>query len=336
MKRIAAGLLTVLVITACRPPRNSVGLFLYNLEDPFVYSFSQQIREESRDLFDIQGFDAQNSQIIQNEQIEQLIRKRPDLMMINAVDRLGAYSIIRKLKHEGIPVVFFNREPLNEDLRLWNDAWYVGARAEQSGQMQAELIMDLFGNDPEFLNQYDRNEDGMIQAVILKGEQGHQDAEIRTSEVVRAFKDRGFKLDLLITEVADWKGEEAYEKMGPIIDKYGGRIEVVLSNNDAMAIGAINRMKEQNLFRDTNGDGRIDRDDEAWIPVAGIDGLEEAVSLIEEGYLYGSVLNDSQTQARALVELSEYILGGRSLDDMNFRIEDDMYIWIDYRVFTLE
>ena len=59
----------------------------------------------------------------------------------------------------------------------------------------------------------DRNGNGIIETVILKGEQGHQDAEIRTSEVVQTFLTNNFKLDILITEVANWKRDEAYEKM---------------------------------------------------------------------------------------------------------------------------
>lgn len=196
--------------------------------------------------------------------------------------------------------------------------------------------MGLFGSDPGQLNQYDRNGDTSIQVVILKGEQGHQDAEIRTAEVVRAFRERGFKLEILITEVANWNQEQAFEKMEHILKTYGSRMEVLLSNNDAMAIGALERMRQEDFFHDTNGNGRIDPLDEDWLPVVGIDGLAEAVKEIESGYLYGTVLNDSLTQAKAIVELSEYILGMRDLDGMNFTIIDNNYIWIDYKVFTLD
>lgn len=324
--------LSLFIFTSCTGGEKTVGLFLYNIRDPYVSIFSDQIQEGAANKFYIKAYDSQNSQIIQNEFIENQINHSADLLIINPVDRLGAYSIIKKLKSKDIPVIFFNREPLEEDLNIWDKAFYVGAKAQQSGQIQAEMIIKLFGNDPKVLNQYDRNENGAIEAVILKGEQGHQDAEIRTSEVLKTFSERGFNLDILVTEVANWNRDEAYEKMKQILDNFNGDIELVISNNDAMAMGAISIMRQSGLFKDTNGNGKIDRNDDSWIPVVGIDGLDEAVELINEGYLYGSVLNDSYVQAKAIVELTEYILGDKDLKDMSFPLVDDKYIWIDYKV----
>jgi methyl-galactoside transport system substrate-binding protein len=334
--KLTAVFLLFLLFTACDNGEKKVSLFLYNEEDLFVREFSRQIISLAGELVDLKSFDALNSQILQNETIENQINEGCDLALINPVDRLGAYSIIKRLKNEDIPVIFFNREPLLKDLLLWDKTWYVGARAEQSGQMQADLVMELFGNDPENLNEYDRNRDGRIQTIILKGEQGHQDAEIRTSEVVLSFRLKGFDLDILATEVANWDRDESYEKMGDLIKTFESQIELVLSNNDAMALGAINRMRQSGLFVDSNENGRVDRYDEGWIPVLGIDGIDQAVEQIQEGYLYGTVLNDSATMARAMMELGDAILFEKSLNELSFTIEEGKYIWIDYQVFTLE
>ncbi len=139
-----------------------------------------------------------------------------------------------------------------------------------------------------------------------------------------------------VIEVANWESTQAYEKMEQIAKTFGTDFEVIISNNDAMAIGAIKRMKEAGFFTDTNGNGRIDPLDELWVPIVGIDGISEAVELIEYGYLYGTVLNDSNSQAQAVVELSEYLLGLRKEQEMTYRILDDTYVWIDYKVFTLD
>ena len=317
-------ILTILpFLLNCSNGNKKVGLFLYNQDDPYVYTFAEQILSElySSDI-DLDVFDSQNSQIIQNEYLESIIKEKPDLVILNPVDRVGVYPIIRKMKSENIPVIFFNREPLAKDMALWEQAYYVGAKAEQSGQMQAELIMDLFGADPAELNGYDINGDNRIQAVILKGEQGHQDAEIRTSEVVLTFKKAGFDLNLLMTEVANWSRQESYEKMGNILEQHGKDMEVLLSNNDAMALGAINRM--------------LDEDVSPWIPVVGIDGLDEAVKQIQSGRLYGTVLNDSGTQAKAIAALSRMILYKENPENLPFTLIDGQYIWIDYQAFTLK
>ena len=330
----AAALASACALSSCSRREKRASLFLYTTNDPFISAFADQIRGLSAGKFSLQAFDADNSQIIQNEQIEAAIKKHPDLMIINPVDRLGMYPIINKLKQEGVPVVFFNREPLLEDLALWDRVYYVGARAEQSSQIQASLVMELFGNDPRALNRHDRNADGRIQAVILKGEQGHQDAEIRTAEAIRSFQEGGYDLDILTIEIADWNRDIAYDKMEGILDAFQDRIELVLSNNDAMALGAIQRMKERGIFRDNNGNGRIDSGDSSWIPVVGIDGLDDAVLQIQAGYLYGTVVNDSIAQSRAIVDLSSRILEGRGLADLS--LEDGKYIWVEYKRFTLD
>jgi len=331
MKQVICLFPILFLLFSCGVSRKEGTLFLYNRDDPYVEVFGYQILNESSGRLALRTHDAQNSQIIQNESIESEIG-RAGVMIINPVDRLGAYSIIHRLKAENIPVIFFNREPLAEDLDLWEKAFYVGARAEQSGRIQAEIVMDLFGGNPRNLNRHDLNGNNSIETVILKGEQGHQDAEIRTGEVVRAFSEKGFALNILLTEVANWKRQEAYEKMKPILDNFGDTVELVISNNDAMALGAISIMRQSGYFRDDNGDGILDENDDTWRPVVGIDGLEEAQKMIEEGYMYGTVLNDSLSQARAIVELAEAALGLRDFGEMQTTLEEGKYIWIDYQV----
>jgi methyl-galactoside transport system substrate-binding protein len=335
--RITPGLYLLLLgilVSACAPREATVGLLLYNESDPYIMEFARQIMDEAGTSLEITKLDAGNSQLIQNEQIGRLLDAKPDLLMINPVDRLGAYAIIRRLQAEDVPVIFFNREPLANDLSIWEQTYYVGAKAEQSGQMQASLVMDLFGGDPDVLNLYDRNKDGIVQTIVLKGEQGHQDAEIRTREVLRSFESMGLPMEVLALEVANWNRDEAYEKMGRLLGSYSSQVELVVSNNDAMALGAISRMRQADMFKDTNGNGRLDREDDSWIPVVGIDGLREAEESIRDGYLYGTVKNDSLSMAKAMVELARALVIEQDLSSLTFPLDGGKYVWIDYRPFV--
>jgi methyl-galactoside transport system substrate-binding protein len=338
----AAALLTLLAIgclalvlaaLSCAPQQPRVGLLLYNQADPYIEAFAKQIQEEAGSSFLTLLYDAGNSQLIQNEQIDALLARKPALMMLNPVDRLASHALIRKLQAENIPIIFFNREPLAKDLGLWERCYYVGAQAEQSGQMQAELVMELFGGDPDTLNGYDQNSDGVIQLIILKGEQGHQDAELRTKELLRSFEARGFALELLAIEVANWKQDEAYEKMGPLLRAHQGRIELIASNNDAMALGAIMRLRQSEYFKDDDQNGKVDRFDRSWLPIVGIDGLIDAEESIREGYLYGTVKNDSLSMAKAMVELATRLIAGEGPESPAYSLEAGKYIWIDYQPF---
>jgi methyl-galactoside transport system substrate-binding protein len=331
--KLSCCLALVLAALSCAQKQPRVGLLLYNQADPYIEVFARQIQEEAGPSFLTLLYDAGNSQLIQNEQIDELLAKKPALMMINPVDRLASHALIRKLQAENIPIIFFNREPLAKDLAIWERCYYVGAQAEQSGQMQAELIMELFGGDPSTLNGYDKNGDGVIQLIILKGEQGHQDAELRTKELLRSFEARGFALELLAIEVANWKQDEAYEKMGPLLRAHQGRIELIASNNDAMALGAIMRLRQLEYFKDDDRNGKVDRFDRSWLPIVGIDGLLDAEESIREGYLYGTVKNDSLSMAKAMVELASRLIAGVPPESPAYTLEAGKYIWIDYQPF---
>lgn len=317
--------------SSCPVKTSSAGIFVYNEADPFMHEFAGQIVRQAKGRFATNLYYANNSQLIQNEQIEAELANKSGIMLVNPVDRLGAFAIVRKMQAENIPVIFFNREPLAADLDLWDRTYYVGARPEQSGQLQAQVVMDLFGGNPAKPNEYDRNADGVIQAVLFKGEQGHQDAETRTAEVIRSFAASGWKVEILGMEIANWSRDEAYSKAGRLLAGAKNRIELVLSNNDDMALGVISRMRQEGWFKDSNGNGRIDPKDSSWIPVVGIDGLAEARESIAEGYLYGTVKNNSMQMAASMVELTEFLLGEREEEDLSVPLTDGKYIWIDYQ-----
>jgi methyl-galactoside transport system substrate-binding protein len=330
----AISLLMLIFLFSCQATDRTIYLFIYNMEDPYIEVLGEEIVRLASENHRIELVDAQNSQIIQNETIEEALKEKPSLLIINPVDRLGAYPIIDKAKAADVPVIFINREPLERDLKRFDRAFYVGALAEQSGMLQAELVAELFGNDPSSLNHHDKNEDNIIQAIIFKGEQGHQDAELRTTHVVRELEERGFELDILTTEIANWNTEVAYEATRTLFESDQDQVEVILSNNDAMALGIIDALIEYGYFSAMNEDGTVDQNHESWMPILGIDGIDQAVERMRSGHLYATVLNDALGQAEATVELAEAILSGEDLDALD-QIVDDRYVWVDYKKFVL-
>ncbi len=93
----------------------------------------------------------------------------------------------------------------------------------------------------------------------------------------------------------------------------------------------MNYFNDNAYFEDTNQNGVIDRATELWIPIIGIDGLDVALELIEKGYIYGTVLNDSESMAMAINELTDLLVRNESLSSLTFKLEENKYIWIDYK-----
>jgi methyl-galactoside transport system substrate-binding protein len=318
-------------LVSCGEDEYNVHLYIYDMKDPFMDDYANNVINSSNGLFNVTLFDAQNSQIIQNELIEEGLLEKPDLIIVNPVDCLGAYTIIEKIKEANIPIVFINREPLLSDLNKYNKAYYVGAKAIQSGVFQAEIIDDLFGSNPNDLNDFDLNDDNIIQTIIFKGEQGHQDAELRTEYVQSTLLDLGYQLEIISIQIADWNQTNAYQLSIPALELYGDQIELVISNNDAMALGVIEALIELGFMVDTDSDGSIDIDNDPWIPVIGIDGIAEGLEKIENGFLYATVINDSYAQAEAAVLLADSIIKNQDFTSDLYSLEDGKYIWIDYQ-----
>lgn len=332
MKKLLLILTFIMTLTlaSCQNVNHEIPLVLYDESDPFIYQFRDHILYHSKGILDIEVFDAQQSQIIQNEIMSDLFLEKPQVIMVNPVDRLGAYTLIDEAKKENIPLVFFNREPLEADMQRWNQVYYVGAKAENSAILQAEMVEEIFG-DPDELSVYDKNNDNIIQLVILKGEQGHQDAEIRTDIVVESLESYGYQLEIISIEICNWRREIAYENMQTLIKASGDEIELVISNNDYMALGAIDALSETELLVDTDRNGIIDMESEPWIPVLGIDGIDEAIPYMDSNFLYGTVINDSETMSLALIELVQALINGTNLEDISYAVEDGKYIWVDYK-----
>ncbi|QWB96261.1 substrate-binding domain-containing protein [Mycoplasmatota bacterium] len=122
-------LTTLIILFGCDSSNDHVPLILYDHTDPYILEFRDHILQNSSDDIIIDVYDAQRSQLIQNEIIGELLLEEPSLMVINPVDRLGVYTIIDEAKKQEVPLIFINREPLETDMNRWDQLYYIGARA---------------------------------------------------------------------------------------------------------------------------------------------------------------------------------------------------------------
>lgn len=272
-----------------------IGVTLYKQDDAFISTITKNIEEiakekesEGKYKITINVVDAKGSSNNQSTQVDKFVSQNYDIICVNLVDRTAASMIIDKAKLADIPIVFFNREPVEEDMQRWNKLYYVGAQAEESGEMQANIIINAYKKD---MQKIDMNGDGKIQYVMLEGEPGHQDSSIRTEYCVKTITQNGIELEKLADDTANWQSAQASTKMTQWIKEFGDKIEIVFSNNDDMALGAINAINNANIL--TNKP-----------LVVGIDGLPKALEAVKNGSMIGTIINDSKGQAKAIFDIS--------------------------------
>lgn len=301
-----------------------IGVLLYRGDDTFIGTVRAAIEKKAKEYEQNTGIkvtldimDAKSSQNTQNNQVERLISLGCDVLCVNIVDRSAASMIIDKAMAAGTPVVFFNREPVDEDMNRWEKLYYVGVDAKESAVLQGGILVDAYKKDPRSL---DANGDGMVSYVLLEGESSHQDSLIRTEWSIQTLKDGGVPLEKLTGGIANWERSQGSALMEQWLEEYPGQIELVICNNDDMALGAIDAMERKGI-----GDSSI--------KVVGIDGTPAGEEALEEGKLFGTVESDKNQYAKVIFDIASSLAMGTDVKN-KVDLEDGKYYWCPQAALT--
>jgi len=230
----------------------------------------------------------------------------------------------KKVQNKDKPLVFYNRQPsdpvsgsIDMDSMNWNDkTYYVGFDAAGGGAVQGKLITDYLASaDPAKL---DRNGDGKIGYVLCIGDVGHNDSKARTEGIRKALgtwngstnpgdaqegsvtvSGKTLKVVELEgkamtgTDGSTWNANAATEAMGGWATKFGTQIDMVVSNNDGMAMGCLQASNYP-----------------AGVPIFGYDANADAIEAIGNGKLTGTVSQNVDAQAAGTLQVLRNLLDG--------------------------
>lgn len=245
--------------------------------------------------------DGENNQATQTERIDTMISKGVNVLCVNPVDSSAGATILQKAKDAGIAIVFFNRMPEMDVLNSYDKCWYVGEDAYSQGAVQGELVAAEWEKNKE---SWDVNGDGKLQYVLLKGVAGHSNTEDRANGLKDKMAELGVQVEELAAENADWSTATALDVTETWIGKYSDQIEMVLSSNDAMAMGAVEALKNNGMIGGEHS-----------VPVVGVNALPEAAQLIQDGVMFGSVLTSTYDMATAVIDMAvNAVLGNDVLE----------------------
>ncbi|MFI3256675.1 MAG: substrate-binding domain-containing protein [Spirochaetales bacterium] len=221
------------------------------------------------------------------------------------------------------PLVFFNRQPsdpvsgaIDMDVMSWNDqTYYVGFDAAGGGAVQGLLITDYLASATGSI---DRNGDGVIGYVLCIGDVGHNDSKARTEGIRRALgtwngtTDPGDVKEGSVTvggktykvvelegkamtgsDGSTWNANAATEAMSTWATRFGTQIDMVVSNNDGMAMGSLQASNYP-----------------AGVPIFGYDANADAIEAIGAGILTGTVSQNVDAQATATLQVLRNLLDG--------------------------
>ena len=312
MKKILALVMALLVVMVCgvataEQAAPKIGVAIYQFADNFMTLYrTELVRYLTEDCGipaeNITVMDGKNDQAEQTNQIDGFIADNVDVMILNLVQSTSAATVVQKADAAGIPVVFINREPSEEDMKLSDKICYVGADARQSGTFQGEIIA-------ETENHGDFNGNGVVDYVMIMGDPENVDAKYRTEFSIKALEDAGLKTKELYKQRGDWDQTKGQELAATALTQFGNDVDVIFCNNDAMALGAYQAIVDA---------GRTVGED---IYLVGVDALDEVQEMVKEGKITGTVLNDHIGQSHTAADAALKAAKGETLEK---------YYWVDY------
>ena len=203
-----------------------------------------------------------------------------------------------------IPIIYVNAQP--DDSHLKADKYvFVGSQETDAGKYQAKYVYEKL-NSPSSFN-----------AIIFEGEQGHSGTIGRTSAVKKYFRDKGVNVNFVFVDYANWSDKEAKDKFS-IFMKTKQPVDAIFCNNDTMALGAVEALKENGL-------------DYSKIPVCGVDATKDGCESISKGEMAFTVLQDANGQAKMAVKAAALLGKKQSLKDVKGVDDNHKNIWVPFK-----
>ena len=295
-----------------------VAVFLYRANDNYISQVRknlENIQKENEDKVQFSFFDGNGNQGIQNESIDKALNENFDLFIINLVDtKVDAIEdIFNKIEQKNIPFILDGTptKDIINFIKPYNHTVFIGTDTQQSGVLQGKIIVNSWNANKQAI---DKNNDNVLQYIMLHGKINSPGAIDRTKYSILTINNAGIKTEELASKFCDWEKECAKTNIESLFLNYGDKIEAIIANNDAMAIGAIQALQKYGYNKGNK---------EKNILVVGVDGIPEAQNMVNKGFMAGTDIQDARAEAEAIYSIGMNLVYGKApLEDTNYKFDD--------------
>lgn len=259
----------------------TIGFQASGLETEYIAKLSDAMEkaaeEQGVELVVMDGNYDMNTVI---SQLNTLESQKVDAIVVNALDAEALNSTIDPIVERGTPVIGVTASLTAENLTS-----YVGSPDVVGGEMAAKEIAEALG--------------GKGNILILEGPIGIS-AQIERKEgiynVLKEYPD----IKVLEEKTANWSRSEAMSIMENWIQVYGDDVNGVIGQNDEMALGALNALKDKNMD----------------VPIVGIDGIADAQTAVEKGEMVATIFQNAEEQGKKAVEVAIKAAKGEKVEEL--------------------
>lgn len=284
---------------------------IFSLRDEWLSELEAGALSVAPEGIEFSTQDAQNDAAKQMQMIEAARNAGNDAIIINLVDPSTAEQMAEAAGD--VPVVFVNRVPTDESA-INENAIYVGSDENTSGAFQAEYLTEYFQAQGKTEFSY----------ILLNGTLGQTSTELRTSSLLKGFEEAGMTaIEATAPIVCEYDRATAMDMFTPLIGIT--EYDCIISNNDAMALGAIEALESKGV-------------DPSEKPIVGIDASADGRASIEEGKLAMSVFQDPIGQGSASILAAINMIEGNPIQEGTGYDVDETgnIIWVPFEPVTID
>ena len=262
-----------------------IGVTMTSFDNPHLTVLLNAISDEAgrHDGVTLVLEDAQLDVARQLNQVQNFAANGLDAIIVNAVDGDSTAAITAAARDAGIPLVYVNHPPAELDAGMPEGTAYVGSAERDAGRFEAEAVCDLL--------------DGKGRAMILMGPLENRAALVRTQTVEEIFASDACQVEIVEKQTANWNRVQAQDLVSSWITA-GLEFDAIVSNNDEMAIGAIQALKPTGM---SMGD----------VVIAGIDATADGLAAMAAGDLDVTVFQNTVEQGHVAVQAAIAGAGGQ-------------------------
>lgn len=290
MKKTLTALAAALIGTLGALPAahaQKIGVTMARFDDNFLSILRKGIEDAGAKAgASVQVEDGGNDVAKQLSEIQNFVAQKVDAIIVNPVDTDATTKMTKMATEAHIPLVYVNRKPVDFD-KLPSNVAFVASDERVSGTLETQYICQLLH--------------GKGDVYVLMGELSNEAARTRTKDVEDVIKTKECSgMKILDKREGKWERTKAQDIVTNWLSS-GTKFDAIISNNDEMAIGAIQALKAAGK----------------WTPqtiVGGVDATPDALASMKAGDLKVTVFQNAAGQGTGAMDAALKLIKKQPVD----------------------
>ncbi|WP_329253083.1 substrate-binding domain-containing protein [Actinoallomurus sp. NBC_01490] len=214
----------------------------------------------------------------QANQVDQFINAGVDAIVVVPVQADSLAPQVASAKAKKIPFLAVNAGLNSSDL-----AGTVLPDDVKAGEQEMQMMVDKLG--------------GKGNIVVLQGPLG-QSGELDRTKGIQNVLAKHPDMKIIAKDTANWKRDEAVNKMKNWLSSFGGKINGIVAENDDMGLGALQATREAKVK----------------LPIVGVDGIQDGLNAVKSGDFIGTNLQDGTVELATGLAVAAKIAKGENVN----------------------